>query len=91
MHPDHVTHVAAAGGNNEYRVDQVSVVSIALDPCPFSMPPPQMLPEDTTWDAALPEAPCWWTNSGHLLLRPTIDGQQIGYMLLDTGQPAIRL
>lgn len=48
-----------------------------------------MLPEDTTFDPAQPQAQCWWTSSGHLLLQPTIDGQQLGWMLLDTGWPPL--
>ena len=59
--------------------------------CPFSMPPVQMLPEDTTFDPEHPQARCWWTSSGHLLLQPTIDGQQLGWMLLDTGEPPLLL
>ena len=85
MHPAISSHQAAAGGINTFKAEQLIVATHAPQPCPFTMPPVQMLPEDTTWDSALQEAPCWWTSSGHLLLQPTINGQQVGWMLLDTG------
>ena len=27
----------------------------------------------------------WWTDSGHIVVQPRINGQEVGYMILDTG------
>jgi hypothetical protein len=53
----------------------------------FAMPPAPLLPADAAFDAALPpSAPAWLTPSGHLLVRPSIDGAPpAGFFLLDTG------
>ncbi len=53
----------------------------------FAMPPAPLLPADAAFDAALPpSAPAWLTPSGHLLVRPSIDGApSAGFFLLDTG------
>lgn len=30
----------------------------------------------------------WKTAGGHILVKPRIDGQDVGFMILDTGAPA---
>ncbi|KAK9863881.1 hypothetical protein WJX84_010064 [Apatococcus fuscideae] len=87
MHPRTIKHRAAAGGDNEYLVERVRLQSLGLGASAYSMPPVRMLPADTAFEQG-PEqaqAQCWWTSSGHLLLHPAIDGQRLGWMLLDTG------
>ncbi len=51
---------------------------------PFAVVPGR--PADTTWDAQAPaELEVRRTRSGHLLVHPLLDGQDVGWFLLDSG------
>jgi hypothetical protein len=55
----------------------------------YHMPPPPLLPPDSEFNLAWSENGAyecrgWRTRSGHVLVKPLIDGQECGYMLLDT-------
>jgi hypothetical protein len=51
------------------------------------MPPSPLLPADASFLPGVPSSvPAWRTPSGHLLVRPSINGRSpSGYFLLDTG------
>ncbi|GAB4813185.1 hypothetical protein N2152v2_000231 [Parachlorella kessleri] len=53
---------------------------------PRSMPQPPLVPADARFLSGVPAAtPAWFCPSGHIAVRPTINGQQAGFMMLDTG------
>lgn len=55
----------------------------------FLIPPIELTPQDTRFETAQgTTAPAWWTSSGHLMVEPLINGQKLGYMILDTGMTA---
>ncbi len=50
------------------------------------MPQPPLVPADARFLSGVPAAtPAWFCPSGHIAVRPTINGQQAGFMMLDTG------
>lgn len=50
------------------------------------MPEPPLTPLDTKFHPQSPSTiQAWHTRSGHVLVQPKINGQGIGYMMLDTG------
>ena len=54
----------------------------------FSIPPNQLTPTDTHFEPISGgNMSAWWTRSGHIVVEPEIDGQKVGYMILDTGKP----
>lgn len=56
----------------------------------FVMPEPPLTPPDTHFDPEVPSAvQAWHTRSGHVLVLPRIDGKEIGYMMLDTGDDSL--
>ena len=55
----------------------------------FTIPPIDITPKDTSFEPREGGSiPAWWTSSGHLVVEPSIDGQKLGFMILDTGQQA---
>ncbi len=51
------------------------------------MPEPPLTPQDTKFDPQLPATVlAWHTRSGHVLVKPKLNGQDVGYMMLDTGE-----
>lgn len=62
----------------------------AVEPLPTFVRDPfavgQGRPADTTWDVAQPaEIEVRRTQSGHVLVHPLLDGQDVGWFLLDSG------
>lgn len=88
-YPLRTLHWAATGGVNSYELTSASVRPIA-DPSfiaeSYQMPFAPLLPEDSEFDPSEGYT-CkgYRTSSGHVLVRPSIDGKEIGYMMLDTG------
>jgi hypothetical protein len=75
-----------------FERERCRIHPVSPDPAPCSMPPPRLLPSDTSYDFGLPAAtPAWRTPSGHLLVRAELDGKQSGYWLLDTGGASVSL
>lgn len=53
---------------------------------PYAMPEMPLLPEDAAFLAEASNAvPAWFTPSGHVLVKPSINGQEVGLFILDTG------
>ncbi|MEW5316892.1 MAG: hypothetical protein WDW38_008233 [Sanguina aurantia] len=86
LYPSGCLHKADAGDSHTYNT-----ASAVLQPTqvtnPFVMPKTPLLPLDTSYDTSLPsDVRVWRAASGHLLVRPCINGSDShGYMLLDTG------
>lgn len=52
----------------------------------YGMPISPLRPADTWFNTRLgPGVPAWWSPSGHLLVKPLVNGQVAGFMILDTG------
>ncbi|PRW56405.1 hypothetical protein C2E21_4538 [Chlorella sorokiniana] len=52
----------------------------------FVQPPAPLLPPCSSFVPGLPEeVPAWHTSSGHSLVRPLLNGRDVGYFILDTG------
>jgi hypothetical protein len=68
------------------QLTQLHVRATLECPAICSMPRPPALPAGTRYLPGVPAAtPAWYCPSGHILVRPTINGRQAGYMMLDTG------
>jgi len=84
--PAEVVHLGAAGGQHCYRTVSVERSRPSLPPGSFAMPPAPIRPADTSY---LPGEPArvkaWHARSGHVLVKPKINGREVGYMILDTG------
>lgn len=83
--PKRYVHRTAAGSENFFVVTSCAT----LDAWPltaFSLPESQLRPPCTSFDPP-GGGPLrgWWTTSGHIVVEPRIDGQSVGYMILDTG------
>lgn len=51
-----------------------------------SMPPTPLLPPGTRFlPGERSSVPAWYTPSGHILVRPTVNGREAGYFIFDTG------
>jgi hypothetical protein len=75
-------HRVTRDGATTFRFDSYELASRTL-PSPFA--PPLGLPEDTYVDVSIdPEVKVMRVRSGHLLVRPTLDGEDIGWFALDT-------
>ena len=74
-----------SGGQDSFTATSAST-SMAPKLADFVMPQSPLTPHDTVFD---PQAPAtvsaWHTRSGHVLVQAKVNGQDIGYMLLDTG------
>ncbi|GMH36383.1 hypothetical protein BSKO_04251 [Bryopsis sp. KO-2023] len=85
LFPDRVDHIAASGGNHYFKATECSVVEEG-DPSRFEGPEHMLLPSDTRFDASEDcTVKAWMTSGGHVLVRPKINGREVGYMILDTG------
>mmetsp|Transcript_4215 Transcript_4215/g.11372 ORF Transcript_4215/g.11372 Transcript_4215/m.11372 type:complete len:593 (+) Transcript_4215:139-1917(+) len=86
LYPSELIHQAVAGGRHVYKVQACSTQPEQL-PSAFQLPLMPLLPEDTEYDDSIDSAvPVWRSISGHLLVRPLINGKDSGgYMILDTG------
>ncbi|DBA75380.1 TPA: hypothetical protein ACH3X1_010646 [Trebouxia sp. C0004] len=81
---DHI-HLTPSGGNSTFTAMSAST-SLAPKLSDFVMPEPPLTPQDTKFDPQLPATvPAWHTRSGHVLVQPKLNGQNVGYMMLDTG------
>ncbi|MEW5300335.1 MAG: hypothetical protein WDW36_003272 [Sanguina aurantia] len=87
LYPSGCLHKADAGGSHTYNTASAVLQPISQLASPFVMPSTPLLPLDTSYDTSLPsDVPVWRSSSGHLLVRPCINGSSShGYMLLDTG------
>jgi hypothetical protein len=78
-------HSVSSGGANWVSVSDVRSEPVASF-VSYVMPVTPRRPLDTRFDPREgPGVPAWWTPSGHLLVRPIVNGQQTGFMVLDTG------
>lgn len=83
--PTEHIHLTPSGGNNTFTATSAST-SLAPKLSDFVMPEPPLTPQDTTFNPQLPATvPAWHTRSGHVLVQPKLNGQDVGYMMLDTG------
>ena len=96
VYPREVIQVASGGGKNEYWAASACVEA---GPAPgkhgldldarrlFDPPPIPIFPEDASFDPnAGCEVPYTQARSGHILVRPRINGREVdGVMILDTG------
>ena len=83
--PTHHIHLMPSGGKDTFTATSASI-SLAPKLADFVMPQPPLTPHDTEFDPqAAATVSAWHTRSGHVLVKPKVNGQDIGYMLLDTG------
>ena len=88
VYPRSVKQIASGGGRNEYWASSAEAVNaLDLDNMLFSIPGMPVFPPDTTYDKNLPPyIEFYQARSGHILVKPKINGQEIeGVMILDTG------
>lgn len=95
-YPAFFLHDSLSGGRQELRVDRVAVRHLDLAASAaasaevlarYSMPPEPLMPADATFVPGVPSnVPAWFSQSGHLLVKGSIDGHHdCGYFILDTG------
>ena len=78
-------HLAPSGTYNIFTTTAAST-SPAPQLSTFVMPEPPLTPPDTRFDPNVPpDVQAWHTRSGHVLVLPKLDGKEMGYMMLDTG------
>ena len=83
--PTHHIHLMPSGGKDTFTATSASI-SLAPKLADFIMPQAPLTPHDTVFDPqAAATVSAWHTRSGHVLVKPKVNGQDIGYMLLDTG------
>lgn len=84
-YPTHARLMGETGGDTF----ALTTVHGAVQQCSLNsyvMPALVLRPDDTQFDESLPpEVPAWHTVSGHVLVRPLIDGRDLGFMIMDTG------
>ena len=75
---------------SDERVDVWQLESARLvAPDATAFAPPTALPADVTFDPLRPAAiECRRTGSGHLLVRPRLDGRDLGWWIFDSGAAA---
>lgn len=78
----HHDHYAASS-----LIDSSSITAAGAAGCRYTMPEQDLLPSDATFLPGVPSAvPVWYTRSGHMLARATINGDdKCGYFIVDTG------
>lgn len=76
-------------GGHANRLCTVTVKPAHVAPmASYSMPPSPLRPADTEYNSKEgSHVPAWRTPKGGLVVRPLVNGQFAGYMLLDTGAP----
>eukprot|EP00884_Botryococcus_braunii_P009735 jgi/Botrbrau1/18763/Bobra.0386s0085.2 len=84
--PTETHHSFAHGGaTNRLCTSTVKPETTASMTC-YGMPVSPLRPADTWFNPRLcPEVAAWWAPSGHLLVRPMVNGQVAGFMIVDTG------
>ncbi|CAL8460583.1 g112 [Coccomyxa elongata] len=85
-HPKIIVQRGGTGGNNSFVTESVQWQPHS-DPASYVMPPSPVRPPDVTFEQASPPfTQAWWTASGHVLVRPCINGSDaLGFFILDTG------
>lgn len=83
-------HYETMSGTNVLNVEKIqvqgdSLVDSSLLMGLFSLPTPPDIALDTEFEASTYDLPAWVTSSGHVLITATINGQDSGYWLFDTG------
>ena len=87
--PSQQHQLTSSGGDNFFTATSVSIQT-APPLSTFVMPQPPLTPSDTHFDPkASPQVKAWHTRSGHVLVKPEIDGKVLGFMMLDTGNPTL--
>ena len=76
-----VQHTEVLHGSSIQRDVRIDGMSPA-----FVLPAMPSMPPGCTWMPDVSSStPAWYTRSGHMLVRPIIDGVEVGYMILDSG------
>ncbi|XP_024527258.1 uncharacterized protein LOC9652736 [Selaginella moellendorffii] len=94
--PLSVAHVTSSGSIDSIFVS-CSKVGSNEDSSVFALPSSRFLPRDGVYphaefDAGVsPNVKLFGCESGHCLVRPLVDGQDIGYFLLDTGASGLMI
>ena len=71
-------------GGVEQRTDQSKVETAPVKPSDFEMP--SWVARDTTFDSKIPSAlETKRLASGHIIVKPTINGKDVGWFILDSG------
>lgn len=79
-------HRMAAGSENCLVVTGHETLT-SWRPTAFVPPRSLLTPLDTTFDPPTGGSmPGWWTSSGHIVVKPRINGHELGYLILDTGE-----
>ena len=84
--PHELLLVEESGAEHRFRVKELARAG-DLAPASFARPG---LPDDHRFDATKPaELETMRASSGHLLVHPTLDGEDVGWFILDTGAGAL--
>ena len=84
--PRESVHVASAGGTHNFVVDSSEYAAPGSDALLYRIPVVPPVPHGTSYstDGAW-VVPAWRSASGHVLVKPKIDGKEVGLFILDTG------
>jgi len=84
--PKESVHVASAGGTHNFVVESSEYAAPNSDALLYRIPVVPPVPHGTSYstdDAWV--VPAWRSASGHVLVKPKIDGKEVGLFILDTG------
>ena len=85
--PFDLTIAGSGGEQTSYRVERTA--ALAELPTGLFEPPPAD-PGDVTFDASVPdEVEVWRARTGHLFVRPRLEGREVGWFLFDSGAGAM--
>eukprot|EP01025_Chloroclados_australasicus_P069026 TRINITY_DN9670_c0_g1_i3.p1 TRINITY_DN9670_c0_g1~~TRINITY_DN9670_c0_g1_i3.p1 ORF type:complete len:549 (+),score=46.59 TRINITY_DN9670_c0_g1_i3:81-1727(+) len=78
--------ISCKSSNIVFETKKVQKSATMYTPEELAMPPTAFRPTDTIFDKAKKVAvPVAFSRSSHTFVQPTINGKEVGYMLLDTG------
>ena len=82
---DEHIHATSAGQKEISTLSKAEVLSCWTEN-EFCMPPIRALPPDTEYKTKHKGTmKAWWSSSGHIVVKPVLNGTEGVYMILDTG------
>lgn len=94
LYPEKIKYESMSGTNvlNVLQIEtstrkqgNETIVSSSLLMMDYAKPKAPLLASDASFEEDLSFIPAWVTNSGHLLIKASINGEEYGYWLFDTG------
>ena len=88
---DEHVHATSAGQKEISTLSKAEVLSCWTEN-EFCMPPIRALPPDTEYKTKHKGTmKAWWSSSGHIVVKPVLNGTEGVYMILDTGMGSSNL